>query len=180
MDFDEIYQLYGNKILNLAYRMTGKEEVARDLTQDIFLKVFENMGFFREESQIYTWIYRIALNHIINHLKREKRYYFMDLMEKKVSDIFDSKLEDNRLNIHYSPMPPDKKLEKTEQEEMIWRIILRLPQKLRVPFVLHRYEDLSHKQISEKLEISLSNVETRIHRAKKIVIRELEKLIKEF
>jgi len=180
MDFDEIYQLYGNKILNLAYRMTGTEELARDLTQDIFLKVFENMGFFREESQIYTWIYRIALNHIINHLKREKRYYFMDLMEKKVSDIFDSKLEDNRLNIHYSPMPPDKKLEKTEQEEMIWRIILKLPQKLRVPFVLHRYEDLSHKQISEKLEISLSNVETRIHRAKKIVIKELEKVIKEF
>jgi RNA polymerase sigma-70 factor (ECF subfamily) len=180
MDFDEIYQSYGDKILNLAYRMSGKEEVARDLNQDIFLKVYENMDNFREESRIYTWIYRIALNHIINYLKKEKRYYFMDLMEKKVRDIFDSKLENSQLNIHYSPMSPDKKLEGKEQEEMIWKIILKLPQKLRVPFVLHRYEDFNYKQISEKLGISHSNVETRIHRAKKIVIKELEKLIKEF
>jgi RNA polymerase sigma-70 factor (ECF subfamily) len=67
MTFDEIYNLYGKKVLNLACRLTGNEELAKDLTQDIFVKIFQNLEGFQNKSQLYTWIYRIAMNHCINH-----------------------------------------------------------------------------------------------------------------
>ncbi|HEV8538980.1 MAG TPA: sigma-70 family RNA polymerase sigma factor, partial [Bacteroidota bacterium] len=61
--FDELYTMYGERILRLAYRFTRDEEAARDLTQEIFIKVYEHMEEFRQEAQIYTWIHRIAVNH---------------------------------------------------------------------------------------------------------------------
>lgn len=174
MNFEEIYHEYGGKILNLAFRMTGKEEVARDLTQDIFIKVYQNLSSFREQSQIYTWIYRIALNHILNYLKKERRFQWQELMDKKISEFLsDDKLE-TQFRLHANPVSPDEKLESDEREKIVWTVILKLPPKLRVPFVLNRYEDLSYQEIAEKLDISLSNVESRIHRAKKAVMKNLE------
>ena len=74
MTFEDIYREHSGKILNLSYRMSGREEIARDLTQEIFIKVYENMETFRGESQVYTWIYRIAINHILNYLKKSQQY----------------------------------------------------------------------------------------------------------
>ncbi len=77
MTFDDIYKENADMVLNLAFRMTGKQEVARDLTQDVFIKVYEKSNSFREQSKLSTWIYRIAMNHILNFLKREKRIIFL-------------------------------------------------------------------------------------------------------
>lgn len=79
--FDELYEKYGNRILNMVYRMTGGEDVARDLSQDIFLKVYENLDDFNHQSSVYTWIYRIATNHTLNYLKKKNRYRWLDLLE---------------------------------------------------------------------------------------------------
>lgn len=173
MSFDEIYQEYAENILNLAYKMTGREDVARDLTQDIFLKVYQNLDSFRGQSQIYTWLYRIALNHIFNYLKKEKRYRWIELLDTKVNDALENDDSESKFNLHSTPVPPDKEIEKTEREQIVWRFILQLPPKQRVPFVLHRYEGLSYQEIADQLQISLSNVESRIHRAKKFLINKL-------
>lgn len=177
MTFDELYEKYAKNILNLAYKMTGKEEVARDLTQDIFLKVYQNLSSFKGESQIYTWLYRISLNHIFNYLKKQKRQRWVELMDTKMSEALGDNESETNFNLHSNPVSPDKEMEKTEREKIIWNIILKLPAKQRVPFVLHRYEGLSYKEIADQLKISLSNVESRIHRAKIILIKELEPLL---
>jgi len=174
MSFDELYEKYARNILNLAYKMTGVEETARDLTQDIFLKVYQNLPEFKGESHIYTWIYRISLNHIINYLKRERRFRWMELMDSKVSDVLNRDEIHPNFNMHSNPILPDKKIEKVERERIVWSIILKLPEKQRVPFVLHRYEGLSYQEIADQLSISLSNVESRIHRAKNFLIKKLE------
>lgn len=174
MSFDELYKKYAENILNLAYKMTGKEEVARDLTQDIFLKVYQNLSSFKGQSQIYTWLYRISLNHIINYLKKEKRQRWVELMDTKMSEALGDEEIEPTFNLHSNPISPDKEIEKSEREKIVWNIILKLPVKQRVPFVLHRYEGLSYKEIADQLKLSLSNVESRIHRAKKILIKELE------
>ena len=85
--FEEIYQQYGEKVLNQAYRMTGREDAARDLSQDIFIKVYENMASFRGDAQVYTWIYRIATNHILNYLKKNRRWRWLDLMDKPIGEV---------------------------------------------------------------------------------------------
>ena len=174
MSFDELYQKYAGNILNLAYKMTGKEEIARDLTQDIFLKACQNLSLFKGKSHIYTWLYRISLNHIINYLKKEKRHRWVELMDTKMSEALDEDEIESNFNLHSNPIQPDKEIEKSEREKIIWGIVLKLPVKQRIPFVLNRYEGLSYQEIADQLQISLSNVESRIHRAKIFVIEKLE------
>lgn len=174
MSFEEIYREYAENILNLAFKITGREDVARDLTQDIFLKVYQNLDSFRGQSQIYTWLYRIALNHIFNYLKKEKRYRWIELLDTKIDEALEADDSEAKFSLHSSPVQPDKEIEKSQREKIVWAFILELPLKQRVPFILHRYEGLSYQEIAEQLQISLSNVESRIHRAKKFLVNKLK------
>jgi RNA polymerase sigma-70 factor (ECF subfamily) len=178
ISFEQLYKDYGEKILNLAYRFTGNAEVSRDLTQDVFLKVYQNLTSFRQASQPFTWIYRIAMNHFINHIKREKKWKWQQLLDKKVGDALleDSQSGEFRTSGHFEN--PDKALEKAEREKIILNLINSIPIKYRAPLVLQRYEGLSNKEIAETLSLSVSAVETRIHRAKKMLMEKLQPWIK--
>lgn len=171
MTFDDIYQENANMVLNLAFRMTGKQEVARDLTQDIFIKVYEKSNSFREQSKVSTWIYRIAMNHILNFVKREKRIVFFDFMERDIKSIREETLTYWECNL---PVQPDKSLEKHEKEMVVRYFVDKLATKYKIPFLLFRYEDLSYQQIADQLQLSLSAVETRIFRAKKKLAEKLK------
>lgn len=70
--FEQIFRVYRNPVFRLAYRFTGNRDDAEDLTQEIFLKVFENIGSFRYESSFATWLYRIAVNTCMN-FQRDKK-----------------------------------------------------------------------------------------------------------
>ena len=164
--FDEIYLQNSDMVLNLAYRMTGKEEMARDITQDVFMKVYQNLNTFHEQSKISTWIYKIAINHIINLLHREKRLRFFNALEKTFSA--DTNYT-NAITVWEEGLPekPDKVLEENEKEIIVRKFIDELAPKYKIPLLLFRYEEMSYKEISEQLKISLSAVESQIHRAKK-------------
>ena len=172
VDFETLYRDYGRSVLNLVYRMTGNEEVARDLTQDVFYKIYMRLDEFEGRSRIYTWIYRITINHVLNYLKRERRRKWVELLEKRIDEVFDetSGMEDWRM----APQPPDVRLEEHQQEKIIWHIVQQLPDKLKLPFILHRYEQLAYKEIAEILDVSVSAVESRIYRARKQLVKKLE------
>lgn len=177
MTFNEIYEQNADMILNLAFRMTGREDTARDLTQDVFVKVYQKMETFKEQSKISTWIYRIAMNHIINYLKREKRISFFDFMEKDASKA----IKEGPVLTYWEqnlPQQPDKTLEENEKEIIVRNALDALPAKYKIPFMLFRYEDMSYQEIADHLEISLSAVETRIHRAKKKLADKLKPWLK--
>ena len=173
-DFEHLYRSHAEKILNLAFRMTGREDVAKDLTQDVFLKLYERHQDFRGDSQIYTWIYRIAVNHILNYLKKEKRMRWFDLLDKNVADLFQKRSYDSEWSLNNRPATPLEQLEKAQREKIVWRAIQTLPINYRVPLLLHRYEGLSYQEIAANLDISLSAVESRIHRAKKSLAKKLK------
>ncbi len=165
MTFDEIYEANAGRILNLAYRMTGREALARDIVQDVFLKVYQNMENFREESQISTWIYRIALNHIINVLKKEKRLRFFD--DRAENNAYRRLAETESVWESEAPRTADRRLEQQEREKLIRAMMEKLKPKYRIPLLLYRYEEMSYQEIADKLDLSLSAVETRIYRARK-------------
>src|SRR5689334_14081268 len=73
--FDEIMIRYERQIYRLCYRFTSNPDDARDLAQDVFVKAFENLATFRRESSLKTWLYRIATNHCINHVKANTRQF---------------------------------------------------------------------------------------------------------
>ncbi|MCB0261847.1 MAG: sigma-70 family RNA polymerase sigma factor [Calditrichaeota bacterium] len=178
MTFEAIYREYGDKIMNLAYRMTGSKESARDMTQEIFIKVYENMDSFRGDSQVFTWLYRIATNHIFNFLKKERRRKWLNLMDKPLSEVLQEDQIDPLFWSRSAPQP-DRQMEKSEREKRVWQSIQQLSPKYRVPLVLNRYEDMSYQEIAETMQLSLSAVESRIHRAKKELVKLLEPYIKD-
>jgi RNA polymerase sigma-70 factor (ECF subfamily) len=176
--FEEIYREYSERTLNLLYRFTSREQVARDLLQDVFIKVYENMESFERRSQIYTWIYRIAVNHAINYMRRERRTLWFNLLDETVGDLLKrEKVEMSGLG-GGDVLRPDEILDRSEAEQFVQRAVDSLPVKYKVPFVLFKDEHLSYNEISDVLELSLSAVESRIHRARKILIKKLAPLLK--
>ncbi|UCH84152.1 MAG: sigma-70 family RNA polymerase sigma factor [Candidatus Latescibacterota bacterium] len=172
--FDDIYATFGERILNLAYRMTGNEETARDLTQDIFIKVYQNLATFEGRSQIYTWIYRIAVNHITNQQKKERRHRWLSLMDEKVSDLVRRGNVSSQTS-RTSAMPGiERDLEAADRARIVWVCVQSLPEKYRVPLMLHNYEGMSYQDVADTMGLTLSAVEARIHRAKKKLIKKLE------
>jgi RNA polymerase sigma-70 factor (ECF subfamily) len=172
--FEDIYETYGERVLNLAFRFTGNEETARDLTQDIFLKVYRNLDRFEHKSHIYTWIYRIAINHITNFIKKERRHRWVSLMDEKVADLVRGDKIDPKFWGGAAVPTTDRTLESAERANIVWSAIQTLPPKYRIPLVLHHYEGKSYKDIAAIMELSLSAVEARIHRAKKQLIKKIE------
>jgi RNA polymerase sigma-70 factor (ECF subfamily) len=178
LSFDDVYRRFGERILNLAYRMTQDEQASRDLTQDVFLKVYQNLGGFRQDSTLYTWIYRIAANHVLNYLKRQKRIRWERLLDKSVGELLN---EDRVLEPAFNvaaPVTPDRIVEDEERQRIVWGAVQHLPLNYRLPFVLFHYEGLSYAQIAESLGLSQSAVETRIHRAKGRMVEILKPWLK--
>jgi RNA polymerase sigma-70 factor (ECF subfamily) len=171
--FDELYREYAQRTLNLLFRFTQREQVARDLLQDVFIKVYENMDSFEKRSQIYTWIYRIAVNHAINFIRRERRTLWFDMLDETVGELLRrEKVEVSGLGGGDSPTP-DEVLQHSETDRVVQQAIDSLPDKYRVPFILFKDENLSYAKIAEVMELSVSAVETRIHRARKMLIGKL-------
>jgi RNA polymerase sigma-70 factor (ECF subfamily) len=137
------------------------------------------MALFRGESAVRTWIHRIAVNHALNYLKREKRRVWRDILDEGIGDL----LRKDRLDLpDWEPSGterPDDLAERSEQEAFVARAITALPPDLRVSLLLFQQEEMSYDEISRTLGISMSAVESRIHRAKKRLIRELGPLLRD-
>jgi len=171
--FESVYATYADNILNLAWRMTANEDVARDLTQDIFVKVYQNLDKFEGRSSVYTWIYRIAVNHIYNHLKKERGRRWVDLLDTTVSEAV--REDDTGPSGPSAPeAAADRLLEDAERAEVVWRAVTALPPKYRMPIVLYHYQGMSYKDIAEAADLSMSAVEARIHRGRKKLVKLLE------
>lgn len=164
--FDEIYEACGDRVLSLCFRMTSDEDTARDLSQEIFVKIYEKLDTFEGRAAVTTWVYRIAINHIKSYLKsqRRRRWLRLDTADDSVQEI----------ELTSSEPGPDRVLETVERQEAVQRAVSELPEKYGIPITLFYFEKMSYREIAEVMELSLSAVEARIHRAKKQLARALE------
>jgi RNA polymerase sigma-70 factor (ECF subfamily) len=175
--FDEIYERHGARILNLAYRMTGNAETARDLAQEVWLRVYERLDTFEGRADLYTWIHRIAVNHVLNHLKREKRARWLNLLDLSVGEAIGREQAEALAAITSRAPGADRQAEADERGRRVWEAIQSLDPMYRVPLVLFYYEDRSYNEIADTMSLSLAAVEARIHRARKQVAKKLGPLL---
>lgn len=176
--FEEVYERYGERVLNLAFRMTGNDETARDLAQDIWIKVFQCFDTFESRSDVFTWIHRITVNHVLNHLKRERRVRWMRILDRSVGEVLRD--QDTVRELERSTTPgADHIIEMNERAQHVWEAIQTLDPTYRVPLVLHHYEEMSYQQVADTLQLSMAAVEARIHRARKQLIKTLGPLLDE-
>ncbi len=171
--FDALYQAYGARVLNVIYRMTGNAQTAEDLAQDVWLKVYKRLDTFAGRSQVYTWLYRVAVNHTLSYLRKEKR----TLQKNRPLDDLNEVIADP--TVTDADSNHQRTLEVRARSRAVWTAIQTLGPKYRVPLVLHYYEELSYREVADAMELSVSAVEARIHRAKKQLVSALGNLVDE-
>lgn len=140
--------------------MLQNQDDADDTAQEVFIEVFRSAERFRGESKISTWLYRIAYNKCLDHIRAGKR-------EKRSGNII--RIDGEPL--HDIPadavfVHPGIALEQKERSRIIFAAIAALPENQRIAFTLHKVEGLSYKEICEVMEMQLPGIESLIHRAR--------------
>lgn len=171
--YDELVRTYNTSIYHVAFRMLGDSGEASDAVQDIFLKVFRNIGTFRGDASLKTWIFRIGLSEILNRLRWWKRRHRMST----VSMDDDHNGNGNGLHVRDSRPSPQQALESKEQDMAIQQALGRLSSDHRSIVVLRDIEGFSYTEIADVLGVSVGTVKSRLARAradmKKSLIRYL-------
>jgi RNA polymerase sigma-70 factor, ECF subfamily len=148
-------------VLNICNNILHDFDDSMDVSQEVFIKIYESIDQFRGDSKITTWLYRIAVNKSLNFLRsRKKNRWFasLDLLfgdDKKQMD-----LEDDALL-------PGEDMEMDENKKVLHDALKKLPEKQNTAIALSHFEDLSYKKISEIMQISVSEVGVLINRGKK-------------
>lgn len=164
--FHKLFQRYKNLVINVCYRLVGNKNEAEDLTQDVFIKIFKSAKHFKHRSSVATWIYRIAINRSLNHL-RERKY------QRWISLDRDSAVEEFKMIELVAEDCVEADVQKQEQERIVLRAINSLPSEQRVAVMLQRYEGLSCQEIASIQNCSVGAVQARLHRAKKNLYQKL-------
>ncbi len=149
--FNRLLEKYQERTYWHIRKLVILHEDADDVCQDTFIKVFKNLNKFKEDSNLFTWIYRIATNESLNFLKKKKTKFLLpiyDYENELISKLDDSSLIDG---------------EKVELE--LQKAILKLPEKQRIVFNLKYFEDLDYKQISEITNTSVGGLKASYHHA---------------
>ena len=157
--FADLVALHQERLLRLCERLLGDVEEARDAAQEVFLKAFRKAGDFRPQGQVYTWLYRIAVNHCLNKLRRRRLVRFLR-WEEPAGDA-----DAPRFDPPDGAADPAAALEARRRWQATRRAIGALPAGQRAVLVLARFEGLSYRQIAEVLGITEGAVESRLVRA---------------
>ena len=151
--FGELVRRYQHLVYNLCFRVVGAGE-APDLTQEIFIRLLDKVALWRGDAKFSTWLYRLAINHCRDHLRRRSP----ETVE------IDHKLTD--------PAPgPEGRLETRDLQERLWSALMELPVDSRAVVFLRDVEGFSYIQIAEILELELGTVKSRLARARLALAR---------
>ena len=166
--FGEIVQRWERRIFALAFGMLGREEDARDATQETFLAAFRNLRAFRGEAKVSSWLHRIAVNQCITRQRRAKvrGESALETEEEKDATRFAAPL-------YYSP---SRVAEGRETTATVRLAVNSLPVELRQVVVMKEFEELTFQEISEALELPLSTVKSRLYTA----LRQLQMRLHKF
>src|SRR5881296_3488946 len=163
--YDELVRGYHASIFHVAYRMLGDSAEASDVVQEIFLKVFRNIGGFKGEAALKTWIFRIALSEILNRLRWWRRRYRFATVSLDDHPATNGNGRNGRYVADSKPTP-EEVLESKEQETAIQQALSKLSSDHRSIIVLRDIEGFSYSEIADVFGISIGTVKSRIARAR--------------
>jgi len=165
--FNQLILRWERPIYALAYRTIGREEDARDVCQETFLRAFRALPGFRGQAKFSSWLYRIALNLCRDWIRRERRTGFVqppedtDLMDLIAAEEPSESIEDL--------------VARKDQIRAIERVMARLPEEQRTAIVLKEYHGLTFQEIADLMGCPLSTVKTRLYQGLSVLRRELAK-----
>lgn len=156
------------KLYNLCYRFTGRPSEAEDLTQEVFIKIFQTLKTFdAAQGAFETWLARVARNHLVDHYRRTKK------------DRVTSSLEDEASGLEEKPSPtvePVARVESRERKELLQQALDRLSPDLREAVVLRDLQDLDYDEIAQVLGVPEGTVKSRINRGRLELARVIKRM----
>ncbi len=171
--FEELVNRYEKKIYRLGMNITGNREDAEDVLQEAFLKAFEHLPEFREDSRFYTWVVRIAVNEALMKLRkrRSSREVPMETSEDENGEVLVREFADWKPN-------PEQQFAQVELERILQSAANALPPGFRTVFYLRDVEGLSTEETAEVLDLTVGAVKARLFRARLRLREELSKIFK--
>ncbi len=150
---------YKRMIYNVAYRMVGDEDIAKDLAQESFIAAYNGLGQFRFSSKFSSWLYSIALNKCRDYLKLSREMVSTDEISGTMSD---------------NGVSPEGAVAAGQSRDMLQRALHSLPAEYREVLILKHVEDLDYKEISAITGISIAALKVRAHRGREMLKKILE------
>lgn len=154
--YKELVLGHQSAVYSLLYTMLRQHSLAEDLTQEVFIKAYENLNRFNFKSRFFSWIYRIAINTAITYRQKEKRMFLVD------TDVLVSECSE------------EEKILENERSMILKKAIEELKEKYRLVIILKYFEQLSYAEIADVLKIPEKKVKSRLFDARKVLKSFLE------
>jgi RNA polymerase sigma factor (sigma-70 family) len=159
--FNQLVNIYQQKVYWHIRKMVIDHDDADDLVQETFIKVWKALDNFKGDSQLFTWIYRIATNECLNHLAKKKRRFFLPLND--ISEELSNKIDDTNL------------ISGDEIQLKLQKALLTLPDKQRLVFNMKYYDEMKYEEIADITGTSVGALKASYHLAVKKVEEYLKK-----
>lgn len=158
--FGELVNRYYEMVYAISYGVLENREQSRDVTQEVFLKVYNTIRAFKGDSKFKTWLYRVAMNAAIDQSRKKKPAYSLDEVREGEEDGKPTDIPDERAK-------PRDEIYQQELKVLFRKALKELSPEHRAVLVLREWQDMSYEEISETLGIQLGTVMSRLHYAKK-------------
>lgn len=165
---ESLFSVYKDKVYNTALSYLQNVQDAEELTQDVFIEVFNSAASFKGDSSLNTWIYRITVNKSLDRIKYQKRKKRFAAITSIFGAGSGELIVDTPDFIH-----PGIESDMKERSQILFKALEKLPENQKTAFILSKLESLNYKEISEVMKCSVSSVESLIHRAKQNLIKQL-------
>ena len=167
--FEELYHSHSGRVYALCLRMSGTRERASELTQDVFVHVWERLSSFRGESALSSWIYRLTVNLVLSNVRRDQRRLTHEVNEEE--DRTDTPDRSAPTPGERASVRPASVLDAVDLE----RAIAALPRGARTVFVLHDVEGYRHDEIAKMTGTAEGTCRAQLHRARKLLMEALSR-----
>ncbi|HWA08963.1 MAG TPA: sigma-70 family RNA polymerase sigma factor [Opitutaceae bacterium] len=169
--FDQLIVKYRERLYGVIYNMTSNREDTADLVQDAFIKAFQSINRFAGQSAFFTWLYRIAVNSALTHLRKSRLRTFFSLEqvnedERPAAEVISALTDDTAAADHGAFVK--------ELQEKLNEAMMKLSIKHRTVITLFEIDGLSHDEIAEIMSCSVGTVRSRLHYAKQLLQAELQ------
>lgn len=172
--FNQLFARHTRTVINFAYRFVRNRDLAEELAQEIFLRVYEAAATYTVQAKFTTWLYRIATNACLNEIR--KSHVRAALRNEEAGD---DGAQFKISKTGNAPVLQDRLLEQEAISLALRRALGQLPEKQRVAFILNKYQELSYGEVAEIMKTSEKAVKSLIHRAKETLAERLKPLLSE-